>query len=1336
MLFGAVLSFCAAGSASARWELIQADMSGVVAEWSSPVVRIDTVVVAGQRTLQPVLEDCSADGEPGSPAIPKAGALIAVPDGAQASAAAVAGEWETRSGLLSPVPSHELREDGLGYRRVFEIRPEAYSAQDMGTDLVSLEPAGEAYGAHLVRIVVHPVRANVADKRFAITRSVRVRVQFTSLETPSLREFIPLPSVWEGAVLNAAAHNALHRASGGAADRVGRVAEASPFASGVWLRVVVDADAMYKITAAALAEADSRFRNAAAERLALYAGSGRELPLDPQKPRQNALRPVRPIVVDANGDGVFNGTDYLLFYGRSPSGWDLDYQTLDPVYALNHYTYENVYWLTISPAASVRAEVRSGAVSDPSLPVIERFPYRFHEEPEVTNLNEEGDTDGPYSGVDWQWDQLAPQASRVLQVALLDVAGDTVGVRVGQLRQFSAYGSLQVKVNGVVEPLVDQRQTSTYAWCTGYAPVITPAAQVSLPVEIRNASTGYPIILDYYEIAYWRRFVVRGSSFAFVLPPLRSAVPSARVVVPLSGVDRTQHRLFEVSDDSGLVEYTLPLPDDQGITRVELRQSGLIERKYLVVAESDWRTPLRMEPKTSATNLRGRTAGVDYVVITHPDFQAEASRLADMRAQKNGFRTAVVTTRDIYDEFSFGMFDPAALRDFLRHAFMNWRDGAADQGLRYAVLLGDGQFDYRNLTRFTTSTANPQPGNWVPPYQEGPVTTDDWFVVFDNTGIASVKIGRLCVQTKEEARAVVGKIIAYERDPERGAWQNRAIMIADDEYDLDRGINSEDYVDDSERMAGCLRAETVTEKIYSHERQLNQQMQKPSVNRMITDAWSRGAALINYVGHGNPVLWAHERIFTLDGDLPNIVNGKRLPVLTALTCSAAHFDAPSTQSMAEVLVNMANGGAAATVAATRLSYNTENVGFNEIFLSRLYGGAEGRTPRIGDAFWYAKALAAQNPGWLYRQNARKYVLIGDPALTVALPELVVQVQMMGDSLRALAASTLRGSVLVPGATDTLRSFSGSALVNVFDSATPMSYQAAGGNTILYTKPGTSIFRGVVPVQNGVFTTELILPIEVSYGGTQAKAVAQVWNDQIDGAGSIGGLAICSRPAASVRDTTGPSIVFTRADDLNAAVPLRDGAEIPRGEPVRVWLADPLGVNVSGGIGHRLVAYLNGNRSAPVDLTEDFVHWGSATTGWADILLSNDLTAQQVVVEAWDNGNNFAADSVFLRVGRGKDIAVSNVIAYPNPMARDGAFTFVLDGVGASAEADATVRVFTVAGRLVDTVTKLGVTDGPVVIPWTPAHQLANGVYLYQISIRRRSDGRTAKALERLAVVGP
>jgi len=106
------------------------------------------------------------------------------------------------------------------------------------------------------------------------------------------------------------------------------------------------------------------------------------------------------------------------------------------------------------------------------------------------------------------------------------------------------------------------------------------------------------------------------------------------------------------------------------------------------------------------------------------------------------------------------------------------------------------------------------------------------------------------------------------------------------------------------------------------------------------------------------------------------------------------------------------------------------------------------------------------------------------------------------------------------------------------------------------------------------------------------------------------------------------------------------------------------------------------------------------------------------------------------VGRGKDIAVSNVIAYPNPMARDGAFTFVLDGVGASTDADATVRVFTIAGRLVDTVTKLGVTDGPVVIPWTPAYQLANGVYLYQISIRRRSDGRTAKALERLAVVGP
>jgi hypothetical protein len=276
---------------------------------------------------------------------------------------------------------------------------------------------------------------------------------------------------------------------------------------------------------------------------------------------------------------------------------------------------------------------------------------------------------------------------------------------------------------------------------------------------------------------------------------------------------------------------------------------------------------------------------------------------------------------------------------------------------------------------------------------------------------------------------------------------------------------------------------------------------------------------------------------------------------------------------------------------------------------------------------------------------------------------------------------------------------------------------------------------MVPVVNGVFSAQAILPLEVIYGGDQARAVAQVWNEQIGGAGAVGGLRIGTRPASTQIDTTGPAILFSRAGDPDERTPLTDGAEIPEGEAVRVWVSDPSGVNVGGGIGHRLLAYINNERRDPVDLTEQFVHWEGATAGWADVPLASRAGLQQVVVEAWDNGNNYAADSVFLRIGRPQDIRLANVIAVPNPMETAVTFTCVLDGIGGASVADATVKVFTVAGRLVETISKLDVTDGPLLVPWIPAHPLANGVYLYQISIRRRSDGRTVRSVERLAVVG-
>ena len=315
----------------------------------------------------------------------------------------------------------------------------------------------------------------------------------------------------------------------------------------------------------------------------------------------------------------------------------------------------------------------------------------------------------------------------------------------------------------------------------------------------------------------------------------------------------------------------------------------------------------------------------------------------------------------------------------------------------------------------------------------------------------------------------------------------------------------------------------------------------------------------------------------------------------------------------------------------------------------------------------------------------------------------------------------------------MRTFDGDVLVHILDSSTPAEYTGPIW-TAFYERSGATIFRARTHVENGLFSIQAILPREVVYGGTDARVVAQIWNDDVDGAGSLTGVPISASFAPEGEaDASGPTITFTSAGDPGAEEPLTNGSEIPAGENLRVWVSDPSGVNLTGEIGHRLLARVDG-LDDPVNLTDTFVHWNSATTGWADIELPDDRRSALVTVEAWDNWNNFAADSLVVRVGREQDLSLANVIAYPNPMAEGTTFTWLNSGLG-TGEGDATIKVFTITGRLVDTIVRERVREGATLVSWAPGRTLANGVYLYQVSVRRRSDGNTARAVERLAVLG-
>jgi hypothetical protein len=157
--------------------------------------------------------------------------------------------------------------------------------------------------------------------------------------------------------------------------------------------------------------------------------------------------------------------------------------------------------------------------------------------------------------------------------------------------------------------------------------------------------------------------------------------------------------------------------------------------------------------KVAPQNLHG-TAETDYFIITHPLFVAQAERLALFHQQKNGLRTLVVTTEQVFNEFGGGQGDPSAIRDFVKMYYDKYRATWDEKG-KYLLLFAKASFDYKARVQNNT--------NYVPSYQSattldplGTYTSDDYFGFLDDAeninsslimNALDIGIGRVPVRT-------------------------------------------------------------------------------------------------------------------------------------------------------------------------------------------------------------------------------------------------------------------------------------------------------------------------------------------------------------------------------------------------------------------------------------------------------------------------------------------------------------------------------------------------------------------------------------------------------------
>src|SRR5207249_8729713 len=133
---------------------------------------------------------------------------------------------------------------------------------------------------------------------------------------------------------------------------------------------------------------------------------------------------------------------------------------------------------------------------------------------------------------------------------------------------------------------------------------------------------------------------------------------------------------------------------------------------------------------------------------------------------------------------------------FLKQAHSQWA-----RPPRFLLRAGDASFDPRNILGMGETDVVPTK---LVDTQYLETASDDWFGDLDDDGVPEIAVGRLAVQTSEQAAAVVQKLIAYDR---AGAGGHAAVLVADHD-------DGSDFEGASDQVKALLPADATVEEIY------------------------------------------------------------------------------------------------------------------------------------------------------------------------------------------------------------------------------------------------------------------------------------------------------------------------------------------------------------------------------------------------------------------------------------------------------------------------------------------------------------------------------------------
>jgi hypothetical protein len=733
----------------------------------------------------------------------------------------------------------------------------------------------------------------------------------------------------------------------------------------------------------------------------------------------------------------------------------------------------------------------------------------------------------------------------------------------------------------------------------------------------------------------------------------------------------------------------------------------------------------------------------DYIIVTYPDFVEQANELADFHRSNSGLDVFVTTLEPIYHEFSSGRQDVSAIRDFVRAVYLNSEESAK---LKYLLLFGDASMDY--LLREDNNT------NMVPTWQTyesfnpiSSIATDDFFGFLDedegdfNYDVVDIGIGRFPVVSVTEAQNMIDKIKHYKSNS--GAvmadWRNTICFIADDE-DNNTHIRQ---ADELSILVDTIYPMANLDKIYvdAYTQESTPAGQRyPKVNEAINERVEKGSLIISYTGHGGEVGWGQERYLDIP-DIQSWTNYDKLPVFLTATCEFARYDDPDRVSAGELIFLNNKGGGISLFTTSRATYAGSNFVVSTNFYKNALKRDNGSYLTMGEILKRTKIASGSGSAV---GNVNKFVLLGDPALTINLPEKNIKItsvinngsQQETDTIQALSNITIKGEISDEN-NQLMSNFNGVVYPTIYDKPTSINTLGndSGSPVFEFDLQKNILYKGLANVENGKFEFTFIVPKDIAYKYGNGKISLYAEDGAIDANGYDNDIIIGGFDDFSTEDHEGPEITLF-IDNTNFI----NGGITNENPVLLAFVQDENGINTTGnGIGHDISATLDADPNNVKILNDYYV---SDANSYKSGVISFPFFgiedgAHTLELKVWDIHNNSNKASIDFVVASSGAMALDQLFNYPNPVIDFTTFSFEHNQSGENM--DVIIDIYSMDGKQVTRLKESFLADSyrNNEIKWDVTDQngskISKGIYVYKVSVQL-SNGIEASKSNRLIVI--